>query len=359
MLALFTAALIVIVGSALCSGTEAALFSVSPVKVRQLAESKVPSAGVLLQIRENMNRPIATIVILNNIFNIVGSMVVGGIATATLGDRWLGAFSALLTFAVIICSEIVPKTLGERYSEPIALFVARPIAGLTRVMFPLVWSIERIVAPITKGQPRLVTNESEIRLLAQIGQSEGTIERDEATLIERVFSLNDVTARSLMTPRVSLTYLHGDRTLGEVREQVIKSPHSRILVIGDAIDEVLGIALKNELLVALIAGDREHTLVAELTREVRFVPEMVRADILLTDFRMTRQHLAVVVDEFGGVAGVVTLEDVLEQLTGEIVDETDLVVDLQAHARKRREGLLHSKEQRGREQQEHAGDDVF
>lgn len=356
MIALLIAALVVIVGSALCSGSEAALFSISLVKVRQLVEARKPAAQVLLQIRENMNRPIATIVILNNIFNIVGSIVVGGIAASTLGDRWLGVFSAALTFAVIICSEIIPKTLGERYSEPIALMVARPIASLTSLMFPLVWVIEHIVSPITKGQARLVTNEAEIRLLAQIGQREGTIELDEATLIERVFNLNDVTARSLMTPRVSLTFLHGGKKLAEVREQVIASPHSRILVIGDSIDDVLGIALKNELLIAIIHG---HTskLIAELTREVRFVPEMVRGDILLTDFRMTRQHIAVVVDEFGGVAGVVTLEDVLEQLTGEIVDETDLVVDLQEYARQRRKALLEQKYQQ-EDQEQAVQDDV-
>jgi len=336
---LFLWVLIVIVGSALCSGSEAALFSVSVVKVQKLAHEEVRSAKMLLRIRENMSRPIATIVILNNIFNIVGSIVVGRVAANVLGSEWLGAFSAILTFLVIICSEIIPKTLGERYAEPVALAVAAPVAGLTKLMLPLVWLVERMVSPITRGAIRPVTNEAEIRLLAHIGQQEGTIEEDEAALIDRVFRLNDLTAGMLMTPRVSITYLPGTKTLAQVQEQLITSQHSRILVTGSSIDEVLGIVLRHELLLALIEG-KGDTMLDAYIRKVRFVPEMVRADKLLTTFQVNHEHLAVVVDEFGGVAGVVTLEDVLEVLTGEIVDETDRVVDLREWTRQRHQALV-------------------
>lgn len=341
MVELLIAASIIILGSALASGTEAALFSVPIIRVRQLAESNVPGASALLSIKEKMSRPISTIVIFNNIFNIVGSIIVGGMAANVLGGDQLlvGAFSALLTLAVIIGAEIIPKNLGERYSEPISLFVARPVASLTVVMFPLVWLIERIVAPITRGPTRMSTNEAEIKLLAQIGQQEGSIESDEAQLIQRVFRLNDMTARSLMTPRVSLTYLHMDKTLAECREQIINSQHSRILVIGESIDDVQGIVLRSHMLQALVEGQPEKT-VAQLARPARFVPELVRADKLLEIFRESHEHLAVVVDEFGGIAGVVSLEDVLEVLTGEIVDETDRVIDMQARARRRLERLL-------------------
>jgi CBS domain containing-hemolysin-like protein len=336
---LFLWVLIVIVGSALCSGSEAALFSVSVVKVQKLAQEEVRSAKILLRIRENMSRPIATIVILNNIFNIVGSIVVGRVAVNVLGSEWLGVFSAILTFLVIICSEIIPKTLGERYAEPVALAVATPVAGLTKLMLPLVWMVERMVSPITRGSIRPVTNEAEIRLLAHIGQQEGSIEEDEAALIDRVFRLNDLTAGMLMTPRVSITYVQGKKTLADVQEQLITSQHSRILVTGSSIDEVLGIVLKHELLLALIEG-KGDTMLDEYIRKVRFVPEMVRADKLLTTFQVNHEHLAVVVDEFGGVAGVVTLEDVLEVLTGEIVDETDRVVDLREWTRQRHQALV-------------------
>jgi CBS domain containing-hemolysin-like protein len=332
MLQLTIAVIAVLLSSALCSGSEAALFSVSLIKVRQMAQSKKSAALALLAIRQNMSRPIATIVILNNVANIVGSIVVGGIATNVLGSHWLGLFSGILTFLVIIFSEIVPKTLGERYADRIALYVARPVMALTYVLTPLVWLVERITSPITKGATSPTTNEAEIKLLARIGRQEGIIEDDESEMIQQVFKLNDLTAEDLMTPRVAMTYLRGHLTLAEVQEDIIASPHSRIVVTGETIDDVLGVALKDELLTAIIQG-KGQLQVSKLIRDVKFIPETVRADTLLTVFRKARQLLAVVIDEYGGVAGVVTLEDVLETLTGEIIDETDLFANLRAAAK--------------------------
>ena len=142
-----------------------------------------------------------------------------------------------------------------------------------------------------------------------------------------------------MTPRIATTYLRADATLNEVKEEIINSQHSRIIVIEDSLDKVVGLALKHELLAGAIDGKGDEK-VADFTREVRFVPETIRADRLLKEFQKTRQHLVVVLDEYGGMSGVVTLEDVLEVLTGEIVDETDLNVDLQAAARLKAKMML-------------------
>ncbi|MBD0390449.1 MAG: HlyC/CorC family transporter [Nostoc sp. C3-bin3] len=331
----------VLLGSALCSSVETALFSVSILRVRQLAQSNNPSAVRLLAIRENMNRPIATIVILNNIFNIIGSILTGSIATQVLGDKWLGVFSGILTFLIIIFGEIIPKTVGERYSEQIALLAALPVAGLAIAFTPLVWILENVTAPFAKGKKRPTTNEAEIKLLAKIGHQEGIIESDEAEMIQRVFRLNDVTASDLMTPRIMLTYIHGDMTLAEAKANIIASQHTRIIVIDESLDEVIGYALKQSLLTAMIEGSNNRKIV-NLTRKVNFVPEIIRADKLLKNFIEAREHLAVVVDEYGSIAGVITLEDVLEVITGEIVDETDRTVDLQEIARKKREKMLQS-----------------
>jgi CBS domain containing-hemolysin-like protein len=323
---------LVLFSSALASCVEAALFSTSMVRVRQLAEGGSGSAVTLLRIRENMGRPISTIVVFNNIANIGGSIIIGDLATTVFGSAWIGAFSAGLTLSVIIFAEIIPKNLGERYAESIALFAARPLAALTLLFTPVVWLIERLVAPIIGTRKLPTTNEAEIRLLARIGQQEGMIERDESEMIERVFRLNDTVASAIMTPRVSMTCLHADETIYSVRDQVLQSAHSRLVAIGETIDEVRGIALRHELLGALLEG-RGAEPVAAVMRPPNLVPASVRADRLLEVFRQTRQHIAVVIDEYGGVAGVVTLEDVLEVLTGEIVDETDRVADLQAEAR--------------------------
>jgi CBS domain containing-hemolysin-like protein len=339
MVTLIIAVTIVLVASGLCSGTEAALFSVPIISVRHLAEENRRGAKPLLQIRENMSRPIATVVILNNIANIVGSITVGGIAAVVLGETWVGVFSAVLTFLVIIFSEIIPKTMGERYCMPIALATARPVQVLTFLMTPIVWLIERLTAPITKGQVIPTTNEAEIRMLAAIGGKEGIIEQDESEMILKVFRMNDLTAGDLMTPRVAMTSLGESQTLGEAKEVIIKSPHSRIVVVGDSPDDVIGMAFKSELLIALIEG-RDSQDVAEFVHETQFIPQYVHADRLLLTFQNSRRHLAIVIDEFGGVAGVISLEDVLETLTGDIVDETDHFVDLRATARKRGKATL-------------------
>ena len=342
MLPLIIAVIVVILGSALCSGSETALLSVPLIKVRQLAQSRKPSALALLGIRTKINRPIATIVILNNIFNIVGSIIIGTLAVEVLGDTWLGVFSGVLTFLIIILGEIIPKTLSERYAENIALFIAIPIKFLTILLTPLVWIVERVTAPITQGKTIPTTNEAEIKFLTKIGYQEGVIEDDEAEMIQHVFQLNDLTASDLMTPRIIVTYLKGNLTLAECQPEIIASQHTRILVIENSIDNVIGLVLKDELLTAMIEGKKDQ-LLKDLLRQVRFVPETIRADKLLKVFQETREHLAVVLDEYGGVAGVVTLEDVLEVLTGEIVDETDRNVDLQEIARKKRQRLLQSR----------------
>lgn len=332
-----------LIGSALCSGIEAALLSVSPIKAQQAAQSDRQAAKALLAIRNQINRPIASIVVLNNIFNIVGSIVIGRLATSLLGNALLGVFSALLTLLIIIIGEIIPKTLGERYALDIGLAVAIPVRSLTWLMKPVVVLLERITAPILATNILLpTTNETEIKLLVKIGYQEGIIEDDEADMIQRVFRLNDVTAADIMTPRVALTHLPGHLRLQDVQAEIIQSQHSRILVSGNDVDSIEGVALKTELLTALVNGHGQDPVV-KFARPVRFVSLYERADRLLKTFQLAREHLGVVVDEYGGVSGVITLEDVLEVLIGEIVDETDKSEDLQALARQRRKRLLQAK----------------
>ncbi|MEM1367165.1 MAG: hemolysin family protein [Cyanobacteria bacterium P01_H01_bin.15] len=342
MIALILAVLAVLLGSALCSGSETALLSVPILRVRQLAQNSRPNSLALLSIRQKINRPIATIVVINNVFNIVGSIIVGRLATQVFGAAWLGVFSAILTFLIIVFAEIIPKTIGERFAEPISLAIALPLRFLTWLLSPFVWLIERVTLPLTGTKNVPAITEAEIQFLTRIGYQEGAIEDDEADMIARVFQLNDLTAGDLMTPRVIVTYIRSDLTLTETQPAIIASQHSRIVVIEEEIDRVAGTVLKTELLTAIL-GNREERLVSSLTRPVHFVPETIRADKLLKLFQETREHLMVVLDEYGGMAGVITLEDVLEVIIGEIVDETDRSVDLQRLARNKRVRLLKSR----------------
>ena len=325
--------LAVIITSAICSGVEAAILSVPILKVKQIAESKKPSALALKNIKEKIHRPLTTIVILNNVANIGGSMLVGETSISVFGNAWMGAFSALLTFLIIIFGEIIPKTLGENYSLKISLFCAKPILFTTTLLLPLVWFIEKITRNFINKKVEFTTNESEIKAMAHIGGKEGAIESNESEMIHKIFELNDVTAAKIMTPRVAMTCLKANKKLTEVKDYVINSQHSRIIAIKKNKDEVKGIVFKNDLLKALIEN-KENKTIADFTQEPNFVTETMKVNQLLKHFKKTRCHIAVVVDEYGGVSGIVSLEDVLEELTGEIVDETDKVVDMQAFAKK-------------------------
>lgn len=331
MTALVGTVLVVLLGSGLCSGTETALLSVPGVRARQLAEVGGRRARALLAIKQHITRPISAIVVLNNVFNIVGSIAVGTVAANEFGERWVGVVSGVLTFLVILFAEIMPKTLGERYAEQVSLWVAIPVRGLTTLMTPLVFVFETLMRPLTRGERAPSTNEMEIRLLAEIGRKEGFIEDDEVEMIQRVFQLNDRTARDLMSPRTAVTWLDADRKITDAREEIVASEHSRIVVAEGDLDRVVGIALKHDLLAALL--EREPTAVRAYARPVEAVPWLARADDLLQLFRRRQEHLALVIDEYGGTMGVVTLEDVVEVLTGPIIDETDRRPDLRGYAR--------------------------
>lgn len=339
MLGLLVTLVGVLLGSALCSATEVALLSISPLRLRQLAAQNHRQAMLVLTIREQISRPIAAIVILNNLFNIVGSVLMGRQAAGLFPAWGVGLFSAVLTLLIITLAEIIPKTLGERFADPLALWLATPVYLLTWLLTPLIVAIERLMAPWIRRDPHPTTSETEIQLLAQIAHQEGVIEDDELLMIQRVFQLNDLRAADVMTPRVAMTYVEGSLTLAACQELILGSQHTRIVVIGEDIDHVVGIALKQELLAALVRQQGER-LIQSFCRPALFVPEVARLDHVLRRLQDNHEHLAVVVDEYGGVSGVVSLEDVLEVLTGEIVDETDRVTDMQALARLRLQQLL-------------------
>jgi CBS domain containing-hemolysin-like protein len=335
MAALVVAVFVVLIGSALCSGSETALLSVPVVRARQLAAEGGRSGRALLAIKQQIARPISAVVVLNNIFNIVGSIAVGTIAANEFGERWVGVVSGVLTFLVILFAEIMPKTLGERYSEQVSVVIAVPIRWLTTVMTPLVVVFEVLMRPLTRGDRAPSISEAEIRILARIGRSEGVIEDYEMEMIHRVFQLNDLTARELMTPRTALTWLEADRPVSEVRDEILASEHTRIVVSPGDLDDAVGVVHKHDLLAAMLDESTANSTVGDHVRPVAAVPWVTRADDLLQRFLRRQEHLALVIDEYGGLTGVVTLEDVIEVLTGPIVDETDRRPDLRDFARAR------------------------
>ena len=321
LLVLLLLVLVVLLGSALCSGVEAALLTVSPIRVHELAarERPVPGARRLAQLRKRLGRTLSALVIANNGFNIFGSLMLGGYAAWVFEQRnisgaALPVFSVGLTMLVILLGEILPKALGSRLALPVALASAPLLHWLGLALRPLVLLLERMLPAIT-AEAELSTNEEEIRLLARLGSQKGEIEADEAAMIGKVFQLNDLTARDLMTPRVAAPTLDGGLSIEAQRAKLMSNNDPWWVVLGDQVDKVLGVASRERVLTALLENRGLLTPV-DLCEPVEYVPEMIRADRLLTGFRRDSSGVRVVVDEFGGFVGVIGAESVLAVLAG-------------------------------------------
>jgi CBS domain containing-hemolysin-like protein len=323
MLTIVIVALAIIVASGLMSMVEAALFSAPLSRIHLAREEGRRGSNRLLAIKENISRPVATMVILQNAINIGGSVFVGQLSNDVFGNAWLGVFTATFTFLAILFAEIIPKTIGEKFALPVALAAAPALVLATRILYPIIVLVETMLLPISKLDAPRATAEDEIRTLARLGKDAGTLSRHESELIRRAFLLNDVTAKDVMTHRLKLSYLPAEKPLGEILPQEIRQMHSRILVAveGD-LDKIDGVIHQQDLLLALAEG-RPDLTVNDLKRPIPIVYEATPAHRLLREFQRSRQHLFVVVDEYGGTCGVVSLEDVLEEIVGEIEDETD------------------------------------
>ncbi len=321
LLILLLMVLVVLAGSAVCSGVEAALLTVNPVRVHELSARPGPPAGArrLAQLRQRLGRTLSVLVIANNGFNIFGSMMLGGYAAWVFqknqfSDVALPLFSVALTVLVILLGEILPKAIGTRLALPVALASAPVLHWLGVLMRPLVLLLERLLPAISE-ENEISTDENEIRLLARLGSQKGQIEADEAAMIAKVFQLNDLTARDLMTPRVAAPTLEGAASLEALRPQLLANPSAWWVVLGAEVDRVLGVASRDQLLTALLE-QRGQLSAADLCEPVEFVPEMIRADRLLTSFRRDNSGVRVVVDEFGGFVGVIGADAVLAVLAG-------------------------------------------
>ena len=227
-----------IVGSGFFSGIEASLFAITQGQAEIFVKQGKPGAGSLLTIKKNMNRAITVLVVGNNIVNIAGSIFIGVIAGRVLGNEWIGMISSVLTFLIIIMGEILPKNIGENYAERIALTMAPLVVFLTKILYPLVWLIERLTSPFIVQ--RALVSEDELRIMSDLGHREGVIEDDERAMIENVFRLNDLTARDIMTPRTVMNSLQKDAVLGDIKEEIFDMTNSRLPVYDEDSDDIVG-----------------------------------------------------------------------------------------------------------------------
>lgn len=328
-----------IVVSGFCSLFEAVLYSVPLRHVESLHREGRKSGRFFKEMRRDIERPIAAILSLNTIANTAGAAVAGSAAAVVFGSHRVALFSALFTLAILLFSEIIPKTAGVVYGKRLIPPVAYGLKALVLLMTPAIWLSGLVTRIISRRKPQDPITDDDLRIMVNLSRRSGGITVHQETAIENVLTLQSKTAKEVMTPRTVIFSLPGDLTLEQAGAASDKWEHSRFPVYRNNQEDILGIVFTKELFMALCAGKKDLPL-AELLRPVHFVAETAPLNGVLMEFLERREHMFVVIDEYGGLSGLITLEDILEEILGrEIIDESDQVADKQALARNRRKKL--------------------
>jgi CBS domain containing-hemolysin-like protein len=322
--------------SFLCSVTEAALLSITPSYIAVLQKERPQKAALLKRFRlEKVDRSLAAILTLNTIANTAGAVVAGAQAGKIFGSAWLGLFSAVMTLLILFISEIIPKTLGAIYWQKLTGAVAFFLRVLQTALFPLILVAEQLTRWISRGKKAHAFNREEWVAMAGVGAEFGHINERESKIIRNLFRFGVLRVEDIMTPRTVITALRQNATVAQALDEIANVPFSRLPVYRTNVDEISGFVLKDDLLLANAQG-RGAAELDSFKRELVSVIEQTSLSDLLELLLDRRQHIALVVGEYGETKGIVTLEDVLETLLGmEIVDEADKVEDMQALARQK------------------------
>jgi CBS domain containing-hemolysin-like protein len=316
-----------------CSLFEALILSTTVADIETLKKLRPVRGALLEKLKNSLDETISAILTLNTVANTLGSVIIGGLTTRLFGDAVLGLLSAGLTLAILVFSEVLPKNLGVAYRRQLQPHVVKPLWWIRRALAPITYVCGLLVRWAIPAKIESHTDDEEIILLAERGAQQGTLSKSESSIIANALSLDDVRVSAIMTPRIVVTALRRNMTVGEVFREYPTLPFGRMPVYGENLDDIVGLVRRRELQNAK-AHDRDLELVEKLMHEINFIPDTITAGNALQVFLRTHQQLLVVVDEFGSTAGVLTMEDVIEHILGrEIFEKDDLAVDMRELAR--------------------------
>lgn len=307
--------------SFLCSVLEAVLLSVSHAYVALLVDRQDPAGPLLAKMRRNIDEPIAAILTLNTIAHTVGAAVSGALALQVFGSAWMAVFSAVLTLLILVLSEIIPKTIGARYWKQLAPLTTRVLRVMILVMRPVLIPLSMLTRLFGGGHGQTTVSRAELEILAEIGRREGQIDDAEWQVVANIMRLREVTVAEVMTPRTSVVAIPSATSLQDAQRVMLDTGYLRLPVYGDNVDSIVGILLARDLFRAIRAGVGD---VPSIMREPLLIPETRPVESLIAEMRRQRIQMAVVLDEYGGTAGLVTLEDLVEEIVGEIQDEHEV-----------------------------------
>jgi putative hemolysin len=315
--------------AALASGTETAMTSVGRLRVRHLAEEGSRSAAILQQLAQDPNRFLSTILVVNTVALILASFAATLLSVRFLPRSWgfwgdlavsLGLSAFLLIFA-----EVTPKTLAIRQAERIALAAAPVVAGLSRILRPVLWFITLVSRAITGGRAARAPylTEQELMTVLHVSEEQGVIEEKEGEMITGIIEIGDKTVREVMVPRTDMSAVERHARLQEIVELFERYRHTRLPVYEEDLDHIVGLVNVKDLLLVVVDDPGSFDM-EKVMRPIQYVPESKKVDELLHLMQTEKVHMMVVLDEYGGTAGLITLEDVLEEIVGEIRDEYDV-----------------------------------
>ena len=330
--------------SFLCSILEAVLLSITPAYVGIQEQTDSHIAADLVRFKDDIDRPLAAILTLNTIAHTVGAIGVGSQAALIFGESMLeiagvpiisleALIAGLMTLAILIFSEVIPKTIGANKWEALTPFTIASLKIMLVVLAPLVWTSQSITRHLKKDKDKPVLSRTDFLAMAKLGTESGVLEESEQTIIHNLLRFSKVLVKDVMTPRIVVNTASEEITVREFQNVNSNLPHSRIPVYREKNDNITGYVLRDDILLNL-AETQDHILLKALRRDIVVVHRTVPIPDLLDTFLIKKEHMALVVDEFGGMEGIVTMEDIIETLLGlEIVDESDNEADMQALAR--------------------------
>lgn len=321
--------------SAFCSILEAVLYSLSSSQVEMLKKQGHSSAPLLQELREDIEEPITAILTLNTIAHTIGAAVAGAAAAVVFGENNLFLFSAVFTLIILLFSEILPKTIGISYSILLAPYIAFPLRWMIILLRPIVWLCQLMTHLIPQPEGSDSISAEELQTIAALSRQSGEIGADQERVIFNILELGSRIVRDVMTPRTVTFSLDETLTVADAMKNESRlSNHSRVPVYKNDADNVTGIIMRRDVLLAAAEG-RQDVPLMELMSPVHFVAETSSLNHILVEFFDLHLHLFVVVDEYGAVTGVISMEDVLEEIVGrEIMDESDKTQDMRELARK-------------------------
>jgi CBS domain containing-hemolysin-like protein len=334
MSALITYFLLALLVSFLCSLMEAVFLSLSRAYIVVMIKQGLRSGKLLRYMKNKVDQPLSAILTLNTIANTVGAAGVGAQTLKIYGSHWVALASAILTFSILVFSEIVPKTLGAVYWKKLAKTAAYIILVLIIITYPFVLILKGVSYLITRNKkPSMLTRE-ELLTMAQMGESEGVLLKKEARIIENLFKLSRIYASDVLTPRSVILAFQMDLTVDDVVKTYNPIRFSQIPVYDKGIDNIIGMVFRSKVLEMYFKGQKDVTM-ESLAIPMYVIPQTKSIANILDEFIKRKEQIFLVVDEYGGTEGIITLEDAIETLLGvEIVDELDTEVDMRTLARK-------------------------